>query len=248
MMARARSYAQYRKANRKLKEQTTIDLLTGLVNIKGLRQQLEKELSFVHRHAAGITVMSIGIDGFKDLFIRIGRAGAEAIIKKVGTVLMDSVRKEDTVARSGVHNFTVTMPLTQGENALELADRICQKVEAFKAKLEGKRIKITVSIGVCVVEPHSEADLDTVLSVSEEALYCANQLGRSQLYQLTVNEYKRRLAEQEKHTMSIDALLDKINGNEQNEVLPVLDVALERLSPLIRLLSNEQKQRVISYR
>lgn len=248
MKARARSYAQYRKANKKLREHTTLDMLTGLMNSKGLYQQLEKELSFVSRHSASITVMSIEIDGFKDLFIRIGRAGAEAIIKKVASVLLDAVRKEDTVARSGVASFNVTMPLTPSENAMELADRICQTVESFKAKLDGKRIKITVSVGVCVVEPDNATDINTVLSVADEALVRAAGLGRSQFYRLTINDYKRMLAEQEKHTMSIDALLVKISNGDQNEVVPVLDVALERLSPLLVLLSNQQKQRVITYR
>ena len=248
MKARARSYAQFRKTNNKLKEQTTLDLLTGLLNAKGLYQQLEKELSFVSRHSASITVMAIEIDSFKDLFIRIGRAGAEAIIKKVSDVLLEAVRKEDTVARTGVASFCVTMPLTQGDNALELADRMCQTVEAFKAKLDGKRIKITVSIGVCVVEPESTSDLDTVLSVADEALVRAAALGRSQLYRLSINEYKRLLAEQEKDTMSIDALLEKIQKGEQNDIVPLLDIALTRLSPLMALLSNEQKQRVITCR
>lgn len=248
LKARARSYAQYRKTNKKLKEQTTLDVLTGLMNAKGLYQQLEKELSFVHRHSASLTVMSIEIDGFKDLFIRIGRSGAEAIINKVAAVLLEAVRKEDTVARTGVANFTVTMPLTPGENALELADRICQTIEAFKAKLDGKRIKITVSIGVCVVEPDTATDLDLVLGVADEALERASSLGRSQLYQMTVNEYKRSLAELEKDTLSIDALLEKAKNNEFNDVLPLLDIALERLGPLLSLLSNEQKQKILTYR
>lgn len=248
MKARARSYAQYRKANKQLKEQTTLDLLTGLMNAKGLYQQLEKEISFVSRHNSSLTVMSIEIDSFKDLFIRIGRSGAETIINKVAGVLVEAVRKEDTVARTGVANFAVTMPLTPSENALELADRICQTVEAFKAKLDGKRIKITVSIGVCVVEPETQTDIDTVLCVADEALERAANLGRSQLYQMTINDYKRMLAELEKYSMSIDGLLEKVANGEHNDVVPVLDAALDRLAPLLTLLSNEQKQRVFTFR
>ncbi len=248
MKARARSYAQFREANKKLQEQTTLDVMTGLLNAKGLERQLEKEISFVARHSASITVMAIEIDGFKDLFIRIGRAGAEAIIKKVASVLMGAIRKEDTAARTGVASFAVSMPLTQGENAMELAERICQTVEAFKAKLEGERIKITVSVGVCVVEPESDSTVTTVLGVAEEALYRAAQLGRSQLYKLTVSEYQRDIAEQQKLTLSIDTLLGKIKNGHQVDVIPCLDVALERLAPLLILLSNEQKQRIITYR
>ena len=248
MKARARSYAQYNKANNKLKEHTTLDVLTGLMNAKGLQLQLEKEIAFVARHHASITIMAVEIDSFKDLFIRIGRAGAEAIIRKIGDVLQDAVRKEDTVARTGVASFAVAMPMTQGHNALELAERICKTVESFKARLDGERVAITVSVGVCAVEPDDKTDVQLVLDVADEALNRATNLGRSQLHQLSVVEYKKYLAELEKHTMSIDVLLDKVAQGEVQDVMPCLDAALERLAPLLILLSNEQKQRIITYR
>ncbi len=248
MKARARSYAHYRKTNNQLKEQTTIDLLTGLLNNRGMERQMEKEMSFVARHHASITLMSIEVDFFKDLFIRIGRAGAEAIIRKVADVLIDAVRCEDTVSRNGVASFLVAMPMTQGQNALELAERICQTVEGFKARLDGERIPITVSVGVCSVESDDDNDVQTVIDAADEALARATALGRSQLHQLTILEYKKHLAELQRHTLSIDDLLDKVANSQQSDVMPYLDIALERLAPLLILLSNEQKQRVITYR
>lgn len=246
--ARAISYAKFHQTNKSLQEQTTLDLLTGLLNAKGLYRQLAKELSFVARHKASITVMAVEIDAFKDLFIQIGRAGAEAIIKKVGLVLLDAVRKEDTVARDGVASFTVTMPVADGDNALELADRICKTVESFKAKIDGRRLKITVSVGVCVIEPGSESDVDTALDVADQALQGAKQLGQSQIYQMTMRQYQVLQAERAKENLSIDRLLTQISNGQHTEVVPCLDVALERLAPLLVLMSNEQKQRVITYR
>ena len=248
LKARARSYAQFRQATQKLQEHTTIDATTGLLNSKGLERQLDKEMSFVTRHNARITVMAIEIDSFKDLFIRIGRTGAEAIIKKVGRVLINTMRREDTVARTGVASFAVTMPLAQEESALELAERVCQTIERFKARLDGRRIKITASIGVCLIEQGNNCDVATVLNIADEALSRATQLGRSQFYQLTLRDYQSLLAEEHKHSMSIDALLEKIKEGEQGDVIPYMDAAMERLAPLLVLLSNEQKQRVITYR
>ncbi len=245
---RARSYAQFRQANMVLKEQTTIDSMTGLLNAKGFHRQLDKEMAFINRHKSSITVMSVEIDSFKDLFIRIGRAGAEAIIKKVGDVLAETVRREDTVARTSVAGFAISMPLARGENALELANRMCQTVESFRAKLDGKKITITVSIGVCAVEPSSTGDVDIVLDVADTALTRAASLGRSQLYQMTLQDYHREQALLRRKTLSIDSLLERIKSGEQNNVVPYLDTALERLAPLLVLLSNEQKQRVITYR
>jgi hypothetical protein len=46
--------------------------------------------------------------------------------------------------------------------------------------------------------------------------------------------------------LSIDSLIEKVNSGEDLIVADQLDAALEQLAPLLSLLSNEQKQRVIS--
>lgn len=249
LQARARSYAQYQKTSEVLKEQATLDTLTELYNTRGFEKQLEKEVSFVNRHQATLTVLSIAIDGFKDLFIQTGRTGANAVIKRVAKVLNDAVRKEDTVARTGVAEFAISMPLTQGDNALELAERICRTVEGFKAKLEGRMIRITVSIGACAATSTSGSiHSEDLLCAAELALEKARKLGRSQLYQLTLKDYLRHQAEEARYSLSIDELLQKIADGDMGSVLPCLDVALERLSPLLIMLSNEQKQKIFTYR
>lgn len=246
--ARALSYAQLNQTNRVLRERTTLDALTGLLTSKGLYQQLEKEMAFVSRHRASLTVMSVEIDGFKDLFIKVGRTGAEVVIKKISEVLSRTVRKEDSVARTGVASFGLTMPLAQSDSSMELAERICKTVEGFAAKLEGKPLRITVSIGLCVVEPGTTADVDTVLDAADIALERATQLGSSQLYRLSLDEYQRERTKAEQLEMSIDSLLQQIGDGGQSQVISRLDDALEKLAPLFRLMSNEQKQRVITYR
>ena len=245
---RALSYANLNQTNKVLRQQTTLDSLTSLFNVKGLHRQLEKEMAFAVRHNSSMTVMAIEIDGFKDLFIKIGRQGAETVIKKVAQVLNETVRKEDSVARTGVASFGLSMPLADAHNSMELAERICQTVESFAAKLEGKPLRITVSIGVCVVDPATTADVDDVLDAADEALRCAIKLGRSQLYQLNIGDFLRSHEKSPADKISIDALLEKLKKGETEQVAAQLDTALEALAPLLALLSNEQKQRIISFR
>jgi diguanylate cyclase (GGDEF)-like protein len=246
--ARALSYAQLSQTNKILREQTTLDVLTGAFTAKGFHRQLEKEMAFVSRHRASITVMAVEIDSFKDLFISIGRAGAEAVIRKVSGVLTDTIRKEDSVARTGVASFGLSMPLAQAESSLELAERICKTVESFGATLEGRPLQITVSVGVCVVEPGTSDDVEGVLDASEEALYRATKLGRSQLYHLSLDEFQREQDRLMKQNLSVDAVLEQLGDGQQNQVVSQLDDVLDKLAPLLSLLSNEQRQRIISLR
>lgn len=248
VVARARSYAQFRKQNKALQLQTTLDSMTELLNPKGFELQLEKEIAFVRRHHSNITLMTIEIDQYKDLFVRIGREGAEKVIKRVSKVLREAFRKEDSIARLGLARFGISMPLSEAENAMEMANRICQTIEDLQARLDGKRIKITVSIGVSAVTPDIDIDIDTLMGLSEESLRRASALGLSQLYNLSLVDYRKQLDEEAKKSMSIDDLLEQIHSGDQLAVAGKIDLAIERLSPLMALMSNEQVQRVLTSR
>lgn len=242
--ARARSYAALRQENRTLKENVTIDALTGLLNLKGLQMQLEKEMSFAARHRSNLTLLAIEIDNYKDFFVRIGREGTEKVVRRVSNVLEDTFRKEDSVARAGIARFIVTMPMSLPENAVDMANRICHTIESFKAKLDGKRIKITVSIGVSSVYVDSKLLVNTLIGLASESLERAAAKGSSQIAQLTLEEYENQLQEEARRSMSIDALLEQIVENDPSVTSTELDVAIDRLTPLFKVLSDQQVHKI----
>ena len=248
LKARARSYAKFQETTRHLKEQVTIDELTGLMNLKGLKAQLEKEVSFVARHKSNIVVMNVEIDHYKDLFVRIGRESTEKLVTKVASIFEGTFRKEDSVARSGLAKFTISLPMSQPENVIELSNRICQTVEAFKATLDGERIKITVSIGVSSVELAQEITVSEILGLADRSLQVAQERGASQIKHLTLDEYREQIREEAKHSLSIDKLLEEIDNGNALAAASNIDAALVRLSPLFELMSNEQYQRLYELR
>lgn len=246
--ARARSHADYRRNTKLLEQHTTIDPISGLLNKRGMQAQLERDLAFTQRHKENLTVMVVELDAFKDLFVRIGRKGAESVINKISKVLMRTVRKEDSVSRIGLASFMVSLPASDPHHSLEMADRICQTVESFKARLNNVVIKITVSVGVCVIGEEKGATLDGVWYAAQESHRKATELGRSQIYKLSLSEYLKDLKENAELELSIDELLRKLQKGDYEAVLPHLDRALEQMAPLLILLSNEQKQRIITFR
>lgn len=246
--ARARSYAKFREQALTLKENATIDNLTGLLNLHGLHLQLEKELSFASRHESNLTMIAIEVDHYKDLFVRIGREGTEKVIRRVARVLEDTFRKEDSIARVSLARYVVSMPMALTENAMEMANRICHTIETLKAKLDGKRIKITVSIGVSSVQVDSDIDSNTMLGVAIEALERASRVGASQIHELSLEEYRQHMEDEARRSLSIDDLLEQIHSGNQLAIAGQLDAALHRLSPLFRLLSDQQTQEIITAR
>lgn len=245
--ARARSYAQLSLTTKALREQTTIDNLTGLLNRKGFDKQLEREIAFVTRHQYYLGVMSVEIDNYKNLFITMGRSSTEKIIQSIAQTLQKNLRKEDTIARTGLVRFTVSMPLVERDKALEMANKICRTVESFKAKLKGKKLPLTVSAGVASLEPGDEMTPNSIIDMTDVALSKATELGTSQLYLIDMANYMSLQHKNEK-ALSIDSLLEKVGMGEDIVIANQLDAALDQLAPLFSLLSHEQKQRILNYR
>lgn len=247
--ARARSYAKFREQTRSLKENSTIDTLTGLLNMRGFEMQLSKEMSFAARHESNLTMVALEVDNYKDLFVRIGREGTEKVVRRVASVLEDAFRKEDSIARVSLARYMVSMPMSLTENAVEMANRICHTIESLKAKLDGKRIKITVSIGVASMQIDSDTEVSTLIGIASEALKQASERGSSQIYEMDLEEYKKVLDEEARRNLSVDDLLQKIeDGHHASEIAPQLENAIERLGPLFQLMSDQQAQRILALR
>lgn len=247
--ARACSYAKMREQNKALKENSTIDELTGLLNYRGLCMQLEKEISFAARHEANLTMIAIEVDHYKDLFVRIGRQGTEKVVKRVARVLEDTFRKEDSISRVSLARYVVSMPMAMSENALDMASRICHTIESLKARLDGKRIKITVSIGLSSVQVvDSDLAPKALIGLGIEAMCKASDIGASQIYEMDIKDYFKILEEEAKRSLSIDNILDQIESGNQTSIAYQFDSAVERLEPLFRLLSDEQLEKLIAIR
>jgi diguanylate cyclase (GGDEF)-like protein len=246
--ARARSYAQLNNTTKHLKRQTTLDNLTGLLNQRGFYKQLEKDIAFGSRHQYNTSVITIEIDNYKDLFIAMGRPGTEAVIKRVASTLTSTLRKEDTIARTGLARLSISMPLVEKENAMEMANKICESIELLRAKLNGKRLKLTVSAGIFSFKPEKDMTPDAIYNMTISALEKANTLGLSQLFTLTMDDYKKQHHNINGKTLSIDALLQHVSNGDDIIVADQLNSALEHLAPLLALLSNEQKQQIFNYR
>lgn len=247
--ARANSYAKMVSNTKNLRQKTTTDNLTGLLNTKGFMIQVDKEMAFAARHQYDLSAITIEIDNHKDLFISMGRMGTEKLVKRIALILSKGIRKEDSISRVGLAKFCISMPLVNKDNAMEMANKFCQNVEKLNAKLNGKRLKITVSAGVSHIQPNNQNQPKQLIDASLEALKKAASLGQSQIYLINVEDYlQSQHMDLKESSLSIDALLENISQGNEIIVAENLNYALDKLAPLISLLSNEQKLKIFTYR
>ena len=240
LRARALAHANFRRTARALEKSTNLDALTELGNKQFFRDQLHKDISFISRHNQDLAVVFVEIYDFKNLFLKIGRQGADSVVKQIAKVLKASVRKEDSVARLGLARFAMSLPTARPEGAVSLAQRICDKIASFRATLKGEALNIRVSMGVFTLSRGSRPSVDSVFKEAETALLEALDTGASQVIHRegkADEAPKRRLPAA---SISVDQVLDSLGGATRVSDSIINDV-LEKLAVLWPLLSAEQK-------
>jgi diguanylate cyclase (GGDEF)-like protein len=240
LKARAHAHASYQRTTKVLQETATVDPLTGLANERSFDEQFEKDLSFVVRHGQSIAIMAVEVDNFRELFLKIGRKGADSLIQQIAKVLVKSVRKEDCVARIGLASFAVSLPTASADGAAKLAERICQSVSGFKAKLRGETLSITVSIGLHVPANLAQASVADLRTKADDCLRLAVNAGGNRV-QTLVDAAPAKPGADITALVSIDQLLAQLARGETAAVSGAIPQVLAQLKPLLKLFSSEQK-------
>ncbi len=240
LRARALAHANFRRTARALEKSTNIDALTELGNQHFFEDQLHKDISFISRHNQDLAVVVVEIYDFKNLFLKIGRQGADSVVRQIAKVLKGSVRKEDTVARLGLARFAMSLPTAKPEGAVSLAKRICEKIAGFRATLKGEALNISVSMGVFTLARGSRPGVDLVMREAEAALNDALAQGSSQVVDRMgkADEAPKRRAPAA--AVSVDQVLESLAGAISISDSIIEDV-LGKLAVLWPLLSPEQK-------
>jgi diguanylate cyclase (GGDEF)-like protein len=156
-----------------------MDPVSGLFNRRYFHERLEEELDRARRHSTTVSLLMIDIDNFKNINDRYGHLAGDLVIRGVGDILKRSVRKFDLCTRFGGEEFAIVMPGSGPENSAPVAERIRQRIEAFRpSDAELADLHVTASIGMSVSSGGSAREL---ISYADQALYQAKEEGKNRL-------------------------------------------------------------------
>jgi diguanylate cyclase (GGDEF)-like protein len=165
-----------RQQNEELERLSASDSLTGLSNRRILTQRLSEELLRSQRQNHSFTVLMLDVDHFKKYNDAYGHPAGDEVLKKVANILRNCTRAGDCTARYGGEEFAVLLSGKGGDTALQLAERIRERVAAE----EFVGGKVTISGGIAEF-PHHGHTADAVISSADEALYEAKRGGRNRV-------------------------------------------------------------------
>lgn len=157
------------------------DYLTGVFNRRHFVELAERELARSIRFHRPFTMLMIDIDHFKSVNDTWGHSTGDAVLKEVSRVIRDAVRDEDIFGRTGGEEFTAVFVETEGNDAVEIAQRLCTTVEngTFVAT-GGERVKVTISAGLTELRGRTMS-FEGILKEADAALYKAKHTGRNRV-------------------------------------------------------------------
>ena len=157
----------------------TVDTLTGLNNRSRFLDQGEAEITRARRLGRSVAVLMLDVDHFKRINDTHGHGAGDVALKIVAAIIARELRDIDICGRLGGEEFAVMLPETDGQGAMQAAERLRQAVAQEKVRVaEGVELGITVSIGATILAPQ-DANIDHLLARADGALYEAKRSGRN---------------------------------------------------------------------
>jgi len=161
--------------------QAQTDYLTGLFNRRRFVESAEHELERAIRCQRPLTLLMIDIDHFKSINDAHGHAMGDLVLQKVSALMRDALRSVDILGRMGGEEFAATIVETEGSDAIEAAQRVCECVANTPIVLpEAGPVAVTVSIGLTSLNGR-DIPFNSLLDEADRAMYLAKKAGRNRL-------------------------------------------------------------------
>ncbi len=171
-----------KKANDRLKELIDIDDLTGLFNMRSLYKKLDFELDRARRYNRSVCVLMMDLDHFKKVNDNHDHLFGSYVIKSVGKIVHQNIRKVDFAARYGGDEYLIVLTEITQEGAVTFANRLRTRIAETTFKNEFYSIDLTASLGLAILNPNSrEVDARGLVRYADRALYAAKENGRNRV-------------------------------------------------------------------
>jgi diguanylate cyclase (GGDEF)-like protein len=216
------------------------DSLTGLLDRRRFRNELDQHVSFTARYGGQGAVMIVDIDGLKAINDALGHHAGDNLLRQVAATMRERVRNTDIVARLSGDEFAILMPQTDTAGALQLGEDLRAQV-AETARPAPEAEPATISVGITMFGGQGDAAAESVLVAADQAMYRAKEEGRNQIALFRDPDEPRRDPQRRQTTAARirDALTDDRLSLHTQPIRSLASGGIERYELLLRMTSTE---------
>jgi diguanylate cyclase (GGDEF)-like protein len=160
------------------RDAASTDELTGVLNRRGFFAGAQQLVARQAKCRGPVSLLMFDLDHFKSVNDRFGHAIGDETLSVFATTAARSLRASDVVARFGGEEFVAILPGSMSE-AKTVAERVRTAFEAAAGTIAGHPVAATVSVGAASAA--SGADVATLLTAADKALYEAKAKGRNRV-------------------------------------------------------------------
>jgi diguanylate cyclase (GGDEF)-like protein/PAS domain S-box-containing protein len=166
--------------SRSLDRVSRTDALTGLLNRRGIDDQVDRLEGLAQRRGDTVCALAIDLDRFKSINDRFGHLAGDRALRAVAAVINEELRTDDVAGRWGGEEFVVLLPASDLDGAAAAAERMRAAVEALKVESDdGTPFALTISVGVADVV---DSDIRAAVAVADRRLLAAKEAGRNRVH------------------------------------------------------------------
>lgn len=182
-----RDVTEIRALARELTYQATHDPLTGLYNRREFERYLQGALADARARNVEYSLCHLDLDMFKAVNDTCGHPAGDELLRQLGLLLKQAVRKEDIIARVGGDEFAILLRQCGLERAEGITEQIRRTMKDFRFVWEDKTVDVGVSIGVVRLAADS-GDTKDVISAADVACRVAKEEGRNRVHVFRPND------------------------------------------------------------
>ncbi|MDO6455386.1 EAL domain-containing protein [Neptunomonas phycophila] len=172
----AQDISERKRTEVRLYKQANFDALTGLPNRRRTNDLLEDQLKEAWKNEEKVAVLYMDVDNFKQVNDTFGHMLGDQMLQMVAMRLQKAVMSRATACHMSGDEFLIYIRFTDESDVKEQAERIMEILKE-PVKLEGKRLFVSVSIGISRY-PEDSGDVGGLLKYADIALYESKNLGR----------------------------------------------------------------------
>ena len=149
------------------------DALTGLFNLRYMRQQIDHLLGLQQRYGHPFALLLLDVDGLKRVNDSFGHAAGDELLIGVAEAIREATRSVDVAARIGGDEFCVLAPHQTASRATVLAERLAAGIEEIESA-DGSHVGVSIGVVAC---PEHAAEPEGLLELADVAMYAAKAGG-----------------------------------------------------------------------
>ncbi len=169
---------QHEQSLQELKRYSTLDVLTGVVNRRAFLALIEREWALARRYETSCALVLLDVDHFKGVNDGFGHLCGDMLLRQIAEASSETLRQGDVLSRFGGGEFMLFLPHTDPLGALDVAERIRERIERLDFCWNGHCIPVSISLGVAALHA-DHGGLDQFVNAAEQALQAAKASGRN---------------------------------------------------------------------